>query len=222
MNKIRILVADDHPVVRFGLVHLFGAQPDLEVVGEAGDGRQALNLCRATEPEVVVLDLSMPNLGGIEATRQIRRLLPQVGIVILSMHEKDAYVLQALHAGANAFVLKGADNQELLRAIHAARRGEIYLCSRISKGVIDAFLRGRNGEKAVDPYESLSDREQQVFHLLVEGHSANRIAEMLCVSPKTVEKHRANTMRKLNCPDFLCLIKYAVHIGLIDADSWKT
>lgn len=222
MDKIRVVLADDHPVVRSGLVHLFELNLEVKVVAEAGDGREALNLCRRLLPDVVILDLSMPNLNGIEAARQIRHLLPQVGIVILSMHDKEAYVLQALHAGANAFVLKGADSQEILRAVHAARRGEYYLCSRISKGVIETFLKGRNGEAPVDPYETLSDREQQVFHLLVEGHSTGRIADMLCVSPKTVEKHRANTMRKLNCPDFYCLVKYAVRIGLIDVDSWKT
>lgn len=221
MDKIRILLADDHPVVRNGLIHLFEANPDVEVIAEASDGRQALNLCRQVVPDVVLLDLSMPVLNGIEATRQIRRLLPGIGIVILSMHDNDAYVLQALHAGANAFVLKGADGQEILRAVHAAQRGEYYLCSRISKGVIETFLKGRKGNGPIEPYDALSEREQQVFHLLVEGHSANRIAEMLCISPKTVEKHRANAMHKLNCPDFFCLVKYAVRIGLIDPDSWK-
>jgi DNA-binding NarL/FixJ family response regulator len=191
------------------------------VVAEADDGRKAINLCKSVEPDVVVLDLAMPQLDGIEATSQLRRLFPQLGIVILSMHDQEAYVLRALHAGANAFVMKGADSQEIVRAVRAAQRGEYHLCSRISKGVIEIFLRERSGRSSGEPYESLTDREQQVFHLLVEGYSANRIADMLFLSPKTVEKHRANTMRKLNCPDFLSLVKYAVRIGLIDPDSWK-
>lgn len=221
MSKIRLLLADDHPVVRAGLAQMFGAQPDMEVVAEAADGREALELYRKTRPDVLVVDLSMPIMNGIEVARQVRRISSEAGIVILSMHDTEAYVQQALHAGVNAYVLKGAECQEILRAVHAARRGEYYLCSRISKGVIESFLKSRNGEASVEPYETLTDREQQVFHLLVEGNSANRIADMLCVSPKTVEKHRANAMRKLNCQDFLCLVKYAVHIGLVDPDSWK-
>lgn len=221
MLKINILVADDHPIVLTGLCELLNAQPDMQVVARAEDGLAAVSMARAVKPDVVLVDLSMPGLGGVEAARLIKGEAPQAGIVVLSMHDKEAYVLQALEAGATAYVLKGAENIEILRAIHAARRGEYFLCSRISKGVIDAFLKKRRGESLVEPYDLLTEREQQVFRLLVEGHPSNRIAEMLCVSPKTVEKHRANTMKKLDCSDLLSLVKYAVKVGILDPSSWK-
>jgi len=221
MNKIGILVADDHPIVLTGLCELLNAQPDMHVVGRAEDGLAAVEIARRINPDVVIVDLTMPGLGGVEAARLIKRETPQAGIVVLSMHDKDAYVLQALEAGVTAYVLKGAENAEILKAIHAARRGEYFLCSRISKGVIDAFLKKRRGEPHVEPYELLSEREQQVFRLLVEGHSSNSIAKMLHVSPKTVEKHRANTMKKLNCSDLLSLVKCAVKVGILDPESWK-
>lgn len=220
-SMIRVLVADDHPIVLMGLCELLGAQADMEVAARAENGLEAVEKARTANPDVVVVDLSMPGLGGVEVARLIKREMPQIGIVVLSMHDKEAYVLQALHAGATAYVLKGAASAEILRAVHAARRGEYYLCSRISKGVIESFLKSRRGEPQVEPYDLLSEREQQVFRLLVEGHSANRIADMLCVSPKTVEKHRANTMKKLNCTDLLSLVKYAVKVGILDPETWK-
>lgn len=221
MTKIEILVADDHPIVLTGLCELLNAQPDMQVVARAEDGLAAVEMARRLNPDVVIVDLTMPGLSGVEAARLIKRETPQAGIVVLSMHDKDAYVLQALEAGATSYVLKGAENAEILRAIHAARRGEYYLCSRISKGVIDAFLKKRRGERQVEPYDLLSPREQQVFRLLVEGYPSNSIAEMLCVSPKTVEKHRVNTLRKLACTDLLGLVKYAVKVGILDPNSWK-
>jgi len=220
-NRIRVLVTDDHPIVRAGLTSLLGAQADLEVVGQAADGKEALLLVDRLRPDVVVIDLSMPGLSGIETTRQIRRMEPQIAVVMLSMHDKEAYVLQALEAGAAAYVLKGAENSEIIRAVHAARRNEYYLCSRISKGVIDSFLKNSRGEPKVEPYDLLSEREQQIFRLLVEGNSTVRIADLLCVSPKTVEKHRSNTMKKLECTDLLGLVRYAVKVGVLDADAWK-
>jgi len=219
--KIRVLVADDHPIVRVGLTNLLGAQPEMEVVGQAANGQEALQMVNKLQPDVVVLDLSMPGLSGVEAARQIKRMDPRPAVVMLSMHEKDAYVLQALEAGATAYVLKVAESAEILRAVHAAQQGEFYLCSRISKGVINAFLKSSRGERQVEPYDLLSEREQQVFRLLVEGHSTSRIANMLCVSPKTVEKHRSNTMKKLNCGDLLGLVKYAVRVGVLDPETWK-
>ncbi|MBE0598910.1 MAG: response regulator transcription factor [Desulfuromonadales bacterium] len=221
MSKMKVLVVDDHPIVRLGLCDLLNAQTDLTVVGQAESGREALEKARRLHPDVIVLDLSMPDLNGIEVARQLKREAPQIGLVILSMHDKEVYVLQALEAGATAYVLKGAESGQILGAIHAASRGEYFLCSRINKGVIDAFLKRSRGNGDVEPYELLSAREQQVFRLLVEGHSVNRIAGILCLSPKTVEKHRSNTLRKLHCSDLLSLIKYAVKVGVIDPDAWK-
>ena len=221
MSNLKILVTDDHPVVRTGLVALLRSEPDFEVVGEAGSGAEALTMARTLAPEVVVLDLSMPEKGGLEVARTLRGRFPEIGIVIFSVHDHETYVLQALQAGATAYVRKGADHEEILKAIRAAARGEYYLCSRLNRGLIDKFLRKRSLITLEEPYNLLSEREQQVFRMLVEGHSTLRVADMLCISPKTVEKHRANTMRKLNCPDFFCLVKYAVRIGLIDTESWK-
>ena len=221
MEKIKVLVVDDHPVVRTGLVELLRRESEIEVVGEAGGGAEALSMVRQLASDVVVLDLSMPMMGGLEVIRTLRGMVQQVGIVIFSVHDHETYVLQALQAGATAYVRKGAERDEIIAAVRAAARGEYYLCSRLNRGIIDNFLRKRTGTTPEEPYNLLSEREQQVFRMLVEGHSANRIADMLCLSPKTVEKHRSNTMRKLNCPDFLCLIKYAVRVGLIDPDNWK-
>ena len=218
---LKVLVTDDHPIVRTGLVALLRSEPGIDVVGEAASGAELLQLVRQLAPDVVVLDLSMPEMGGLEVTRTLRGMNPQAGIVIFSVHDHETYVLQALQAGATAYVRKGADRHEIVAAIRSAARGEHYLCSRLNRGIIDIFLRKRAGATPDEPYNYLSEREQQVFRLLVEGHPANRIAEVLCISPKTVEKHRTNTMRKLNCPDFFCLVKYAVRIGLIDPDSWK-
>lgn len=221
MPQLKVLVVDDHPVVRRGLVELLRLEPEIEVIAEAGSGAEALNVVRQLASDVVVLDLSMQEMGGIEVARKIRDMAPQVGIVIFSVHSHETYVLQALRAGATAYVRKGAEANEIIAAIRAAARGEYYLCSHLNRGIIDAFLRKHAGAALDEPYNFLSEREQQVFRLIVEGHSANRISEMLCVSPKTVEKHRTNAMRKLNCPDFFCLVKYAVRIGLIDPNSWK-
>lgn len=221
MSSLKILVADDHPVVRTGIVALLRREPDFEVVGEAGSGADALAMARRLAPEVMILDLSMPEKGGLEVTRTLRGIFPDIGIVIFSVHDHETYVLQALQAGARAYVRKGAAHEEIIKAIRAAARGEYYLCSHLNRGLIDIFLRKRSVTTPEEPYNFLSEREQQVFRMLVEGHSALRIADMLCVSPKTVEKHRANAMRKLNCPDFFCLVKYAVRIGLIDPESWK-
>jgi two-component system response regulator NreC len=166
MNKMKILVVDDHPIVRMGLCVLINGQPDIKVAAQAESGREALEKARKADPDVAVLDLSMPDLSGIEVARQLKREAPQVGIVILSMHDKEVYVMQALEAGATAYVLKGAESAQILGAIHAAGRGEYFLCTRINKGVIDAFFKKSRGIGAVESYDLLSEREQQVFRLL--------------------------------------------------------
>ena len=218
---IRVLLADDHPVVQEGLRQLILAQPDMEVAGVAGNGQEALELTRSLHPDVVLLDLNMPEVSGFDATRLISDECPEVRIIAFSMHDKEAYVHRIFSAGANGYVLKGAPVEEIVRAIHEVLAGHYFLCSKIQGDVVKSFLRDRGKKPLAAGYELLSEREQQVFRLIVEGNSTGGIGELLCVSPKTVEKHRINIMRKLEVNHLIDLVKYAVRIGIIDPDIWK-
>ncbi len=221
MNKIRVLIADDHAVVRSGLRQLMGDQPDLEVVGEAGDGREALEKVKTLKPDVIVLDIAMPGVSGLEAAALIREAVPSCQIVVLTMHGKENFVRQVLSSGALAYVLKASPVEDVLAAVRAAHRGEYFLSSKIEAEVVGAYLDHRREAPAVRGYDLLSEREQQIFRLVAEGNSTNQIAEVLCVSPKTVEKHRTNIMKKLGIKDRLDVVKYAVRIGIIDPQLWE-
>ncbi|MCA1906176.1 MAG: response regulator transcription factor [Desulfarculus sp.] len=221
MNKIRVLIADDHAVVRSGLRQLMADQPDLEVVGEAGDGREALEKVKALKPDVIVLDIAMPGVSGLEAAGLIKEAVPSCQIVVLTMHGKENFVRQVLSSGALAYVLKASPVQDVLAAVRAAHRGEYFLSSKIEAEVVGAYLDSRRETPAVRGYDLLSEREQQIFRLVAEGNSTNQIAEVLCVSPKTVEKHRTNIMKKLGLRDRLDVVKYAVRIGIIDPQLWE-
>lgn len=218
---MKILVADDHAVVRAGLEQLLNSQPDMEVVGEAKDGREALEKAKSIRPDVTLLDIAMPGLSGLEAVRLIKEAVPNTKIVVLSMHEKEAYVHQAFASGALAYVLKASPSSDVLEGIRAANRGEYFLSSKMRAEVIGRYLESRREEPAVRGYDLLSDREQQVFRLMVEGNSTRQIADVLCVSPKTVEKHRGNVMNKLDIHDLVALVKYAIKIGIIDPELWE-
>lgn len=220
MNKIRVLIADDHAVVRSGLQQLLGAQPDMEVVGEAGDGREALEKVKTLKPDVIILDIAMPELSGLEAVGLIREAAPSTQIVVLSMHGKESFVHQVLSSGALGYVLKASPTGDVIEAVRAAHRGEYFLSSRIKAEVVGAYLDNRKQSPGVRGYDLLSEREQQIFRLVAEGSSTNQIADMLCVSPKTVEKHRTNIMKKLGLKDRLEMVKYAVKIGIIDPQLW--
>lgn len=221
MNKIRVLIADDHAVVRSGLRQLMGDQPDLEVVGEAGDGREALEKVKSLKPNVIVLDIAMPGVSGLEAAGLIKEAVPSCQIVVLTMHGKENFVRQVLSSGALAYVLKASPVQDVLAAVRAVHRGEYFLSSKIEAEVVGAYLDHRREAPAVRGYDLLSEREQQIFRLVAEGNSTNQIAEVLCVSPKTVEKHRTNIMKKLGLKDRLDVVKYAVRIGIIDPQLWE-
>ncbi len=221
MSKIRVLIADDHAVVRSGLRQLMSDQPDLEVVGEAGDGREALEKVKALKPDVIVLDIAMPGVSGLEAAGLIKEAVPNCQIVVLTMHGKENFVRQVLSSGALAYVLKASPVQDVLAAVRAAHRGEYFLSSKIEAEVVGAYLDSRREAPAVRGYDLLSEREQQIFRLVAEGNSTNQIAEVLCVSPKTVEKHRTNIMKKLGLRDRLDVVKYAVRIGIIDPQLWE-
>jgi DNA-binding NarL/FixJ family response regulator len=221
MNKTRILVVDDHSVVREGLCHLLNSQPDMEVAGEAEDGLDALQKAKSLVPDVTLIDIAMPRLNGIEAIRLIKEAVPGTQIVVLSMHKKEAFVHELLSAGALAYVLKASPSSEVLEAIRAARSGRFFLSSRIEAEVISAYLSARGQTKpAVKGYDLLSEREQQVFRLVVESRSTHQIADLLCISPKTVEKHRSSIMKKLGVDDTVGLVKYAVKTGLLDPELW--
>ncbi|KPK16096.1 MAG: hypothetical protein AMK69_26480 [Nitrospira bacterium SG8_3] len=218
---MRILIADDHAIVREGLRQLLNSQSDMEVAGEAQDGREALEKAKSLRPDVTILDIAMPGLSGLEAVRLIKEAVPRSQVVVLSMHEKEAYVHQVFASGALAYVLKASPSSDVLAAIRAAHRGEYFLSSKIKAEVIGRYLESRKEKPAVRGYDLLSEREQQVFRLMVEGNSTNQIADVLCVSPKTVEKHRGNVMNKLGIHDLVALVKYAIKVGIIDPELWE-
>jgi two-component system response regulator NreC len=221
MEKIKILIADDHSVVRTGICQIINDQPDMKVIGEAGDGKKALDMAKKLIPDVILLDISMPNLSGLEAVILLKDTLPKINIIILSMHAKESYVRQALDSGVLGYVLKDSPGTDIIDAIRAAMRSEFFLSSKIEAGVIDYYLKNKKKRPVVRGYDLLSEREQQVFRLVVEGKSAKEIAELLFVSPKTIEKHRANIMNKLDVHGRLELLKYAIKIGIVDPVSWK-
>lgn len=221
MNKIRVLIADDHAVVREGLRKLLEEQTDMEVVGEATDGVQTVRKAKQLAPDVAIIDIAMPELSGLEAVSLIKEAVPDTQIVVLSMHKKDAYVHRILTSGALGYVLKASPTTDVLEAIRSAYRGEYFLSSKINSKLITTFLESRKEKPAVSGYDLLSEREQQVFRLLVEGRSTAEIADVLCISSKTVEKHRANIMRKLDIHNMVAMVKYAIKIGIIGPELWE-
>ncbi|OGQ97754.1 MAG: hypothetical protein A2521_02310 [Deltaproteobacteria bacterium RIFOXYD12_FULL_57_12] len=221
MEKIRIVIADDHAVVREGLKELLNNQSDLEVIGEAEDGQRALEIAKRLKPDVLLLDIAMPVLNGLEVVRLLKEAEPRVQIVILSMFLKEAYVYQALSAGVLGYMLKTASGAEVIKAVRAAACNKFYLSPEINHEVIRKYLeKGSAAPSDNARYNLLSDREQQIFRLVVEGNSTRRIAEMLYLSPKTVEKHRANISKKLGMNDPLAMMRYAIKIGVIDPELW--
>ena len=220
-SRIRVLIADDHAVVREGIRQLLGAESDMSVVGEASDGLEALDMVKMLKPDVVLLDIAMPGVSGLEAVSLIKDTTPQCQVVVLTMHAKDTFVHRVLDSGALGYVLKASPIGDVLEAVRAAHRGEYFLSSKIKAEVVSAYLDSRKKTPAVKGYDLLSEREQQVFRLVAEGNSTNRIAEVLCVSPKTVEKHRTNIMKKLGLKDRLELVKLAIRIGIIDPQLWE-
>ncbi len=221
MKNIQVLIVDDHAIVRDGLRQLLSSQPDMEVAGEAEDGQVALKKVKSLHPSVILLDIAMPRLSGLEIIGIIRETAPDTQVVVLSMHAKETFVQQVLAAGAMGYVLKASPSSDILEAIRAAHRGEYYLSSRLKAEVIGRYLKGRQGAPSVRGYDLLTEREQQVFRLVAQGQSTGRIAEILCVSPKTVEKHRTSLMNKLGVHDRLELLKYAIKIGVVDPELWE-
>ncbi|HOW57289.1 MAG TPA: response regulator transcription factor [Smithellaceae bacterium] len=220
MSKIKILIADDHAIVRAGLRQILSEQKDFEVAGEAEDGKEALEKVKALHPDVALLDIAMPKLSGLEAISLIKESAPKTQIVVLSMHSKETYIQQVLAAGALGYVLKASPSSDLLEAIRAACRGEYFLSSKLRTDVICAYAKRQKSPPTVGGYDLLSEREQQVFRLVAQGYSTGQIGDFLCVSPKTIEKHRTSIMHKLGVHDRIGLMKYAIKIGVVDPALW--
>jgi two-component system response regulator NreC len=216
---IRVLLADDHTIVRQGVRMVLEAMGDISVVAEAEDGQQAVELAVQLRPDVAVVDLTMPRLGGVEAIRQIRRDVPDTEVVVLSVHDSEAYVVQALRAGAAGYVLKRNAATELAAAIRAAQDGQAYLHPSIARRVIDDYLsRIHASDDAMsEPHDRLTPREREVLQLSAEGHTTRAIAGLLTLSTKTVEHHRASVMAKLGLHGQTELVKYAIRAGLVES-----
>jgi DNA-binding NarL/FixJ family response regulator len=212
---IRVLLADDHTIVREGVRLCLEAMGDIEVVAEAEDGQAAVSLATQLRPDVAVVDLTMPRLNGVEAIRQIKRDVPSVEVVVLSVHDSEAYVVQALRAGAAGYVLKRNAATELAAAIRAAHDGQAYLHPSIARRVIDDYLSRIHAAEDSEPHERLTPREREVLQLAAEGHTTRAIAGLLCLSTKTVEHHRASLMTKLGLHGQTELVKYAIRAGLV-------
>ena len=215
MSRVRILLGDDHTVVRQGLRKILEDQEGWEVVGEASDGREAVRLALTLEPHVVVLDIGMPLLNGIEATRQILRRLPDTGVLILSMHADEAFITPALQAGARGYLLKDSADTDLIRGVTAVAAGKSFFSPAAAKVMLDDYLRHLAKKGIVDRYESLSEREREVFQLVAEGHSNKDVSDLLSISVATVETHRAHILQKLDVHSTAELVLYAVRRGVI-------
>lgn len=215
MDKIRILLVDDHTILRQGVRSLLEHQPDLEVVAEADNGRQAVELVRQLRPDVVVMDIAMPLLNGIHATEQIRRETRCTHVLILTQHENEEHIRRSLAAGASGYLLKDADSDELINAIRAIQKGESILSPAITRLVIEDYLRWGD-IRPKDTRNGLTPRENEILQLIAEGNTNQQIADILCISIKTVQAHRSNLMNKLDLHDKADLIKYAIQKKIIE------
>jgi two-component system response regulator NreC len=218
MSVTTIVLADDHHVVRQGLRTLLESESDFRVIGEAGDGLEAVQLVERLQPDVLVLDLMMPSLNGLEVTRRVGQRSPQTRIVILSMHSSEAYVLEALRHGAAGYVIKASSAADLIKAVREVTAGRHYLSPPLSEHAIESYVQ-KAKEARLDKYETLTTREREVLHLAAEGYSNREIAERLSISPYTAMTHRANLMRKLGLHSQTDLVRYALQRGIIPMED---
>ena len=219
MSKTRVLIADDHALMREGIIAFLKFYDDIEIVGEASNGLEAIERAMKLKPDVILMDVSMPELGGIEATLEIKNRMPGIKILILTQYSDKEYVSRLLKAGVSGYLLKQAVGTDLISAIRAVAKGESYLYSSIATNVINGYL-GKSSQLSVeDPYEKLTDREKQVLKLIAEGHSHKEVASLLDISAKTVIAHQTNISEKLDLHSRAALIKFAITKGIIKLDS---
>ena len=214
MKKIRVLLAEDHTIVRQGIAALLGAESDMEVVGEASNGLEAIELAKKLSPEVILMDIGMRQLNGLEATREIKKLFPSMKILVLTMHENEEWIFQILKAGASGYLIKDSAMTDLTSALRAVYQGDSYLSPSISKMVIEEYIRKAESGEKKGVEDLLSGREREILQLIAEGNSVPQISSLLCISKKTVEAHKTHIMEKLNIHDKVGLIKYAIRSRL--------
>jgi len=215
MKKVRVLLADDHQLIRSGIRLMLEREPDMSVVGEASDGREAVALAKSLSPDVVIMDIGMPNLNGIEAAGQMTQENPKLAVMILSMHPDETYVLRALRAGARGYLLKDSAEADLIKAVHVVANGKSFFSPSVSRVLLDDYVRKLKRSRTDDAYDLLTPREREVLQLIAEGKSNKDIANLLNLSVYTVESHRSNLMDKLNIRGLPELILYAVRKGII-------
>jgi len=219
MSRITVLIADDHTLVREGIAAFLKLSDDIEVIAEASDGLEAIEKAKKFDPDVVLMDISMPKLGGLEATIELKKIKPAIKILVLTQYDDKEYISRFLKAGVSGYLLKRAVGSDLISAIRAVSRGETYLFSSIAAEVVAGYLGKDKNESMVDPYEKLTDREKQVLKLIAEGYTHKEIADMLDISAKTVIAHQTNISEKLDIHTRAGLIKFAIHRGIIKIDS---
>ena len=214
-RRIRLLLVDDHALVRAGLQMLLQAQPDMEIVAEASSGAEAIELAQMNQPDIVLMDVTMPGMNGIEATRRLKACCPEIAVLALTIHEEQEYFFEMLNAGASGYIPKRAAPEELLQAIHTVWQGEVFLHSSVAHALVDDYLQ-RSSSETNTLLSNLTQREQQVLTLIAEGMTNKQIGEELGISPKTVARHRDNITRKLNLSSRAELTRYAIQKGLIN------
>ncbi len=223
IHKKTILIIDDHPLFRVGLKAIIGRDDRFEVIGEAGNGREGLQMARELKPDLVLVDMSLPDQSGIQLTRELKNALLKTRIMIITMHSKVDYIVKAFQAGATGYVVKESASERLLQGMDTVLKGEYFMDSSVSHKVVKRLMQFPEKEAKITDasYETLTPREQEIMVLLAEGLSTKQIAEKLFISPKTVENHRSNILRKLNLHSTMELIRYAARLGIIDLDLWK-
>jgi DNA-binding NarL/FixJ family response regulator len=217
-RKSRIVIAEDYTILREGLRSLLSSSPEFEIVGEAEDGRKAIESVQKSKPDLILMDLSMPRMNGMEAIREIKRGSKETKILVLTMHRTEEYIVATLKAGADGYVLKDATHSELRMAIRNVLAGRRYISPAISDHVIEGYLEGKKSSKALTAWETLTQREREILKLIAEGHRNKEIADDLCISVKTVEKHRANLMNKLDLHSISALTTLAIEKGLVSRE----